>query len=194
MAQPLSAAATPRWPRSLRSKRLRLRAIGAAELKGAAQPAWLAAAADELLGPQRPAPLRARLAAGEAGYWIDLPRPDGPDGDAPHAVGALSARLQRDQLVWGWLALDPDWRARGLAAAAVPLVERAAARAGAKRACVRVSAANGVALYFWLRLGYRPLRQPPFPPFPAAGDPATGDDATGDDQNWPGTWMLRELP
>ena len=165
-----------RWPRQLRSKRLRLRAIVPADLTDES-PEWLAAAEEEILGKERPVALRAQMQEGTAAYWIDLRSSDGPC-----TVGALSARLTQGDLVWGWLAVAPAWRARGLAAAAAALVERAAVRAGAGRARVRVSAANGVALYFWLRLGYRPLP-------PSRASVALGHD--GDDRE--GTWMLREL-
>ncbi len=165
-----------RWPRQLRSKRLRLRAIIPVDLTDE-PPEWLAAAEEEILGKERPVALHAQVQEDAAAYWIDLR----PPGD-PCTVGALNARLTQGDLVWGWLAVAPAWRARGLAAAAAALVERAAVRAGAARARVRVSATNGVALYFWLRLGYRPL------PPSLAGVALSRD---GDERG--GTWMLREL-
>ena len=39
----------------------------------------------------------------------------------------------------------------------MPIVERAARRLGATAGRALVPASNGIALYFWLRLGYRPL-------------------------------------
>ena len=164
------------WPRQLRSKRLRLRAITPGDLADE-PPEWLAVAEQEIVGGERSVNLLAQVREGTGVYWIDLRSPDGP-----RIVGALSARLIQGDLVWGWLAIAPAWRARGLAAAAAALVERAAIRAGAARARVRVSAANGIALYFWLRLGYRPL--------PAAlANVVLGDDGDAHE----GTWMLREL-
>lgn len=165
-----------RWPRYLRSKRLRLRAIAPADLADE-PPEWLAAAEHEILGRERPVALYTQMQEGSAAFWIDLRLPGGLC-----TVGALRARLTEGDLTWGWLAIDPAWRARGLAAAAALLIERAAVRAGAARACVHVSAANGIALYFWLRLGYRPL--------PGALA-STALHNSGDDHE--GMWMLREL-
>ena len=165
-----------KWPRQLRSKRLRLRAITLGDLAHES-PEWLAVAEQEIMGKERSVDLLAQVREGTGTYWIDLRSPDGPC-----TVGALSARLIQGDLVWGWLAIAPAWRARGLAAAAAALVERAAVRAGAARARVRVSAANGVALYFWLRLGYRPLSA-------ALASVVPGSDGDAHE----GTWMLREL-
>lgn len=164
------------WPRQLRSKRLCLRAITLDDLADES-PEWLAVAEQEIMGRERSVDLLTQVREGTGTYWIDLRSPDGPC-----TVGALSARLIQGDLVWGWLAIAPAWRARGLAAAAAALVERAAVRAGAARARVRVSAANGVALYFWLRLGYRPLSA-------ALASVVPGSDGDAHE----GTWMLREL-
>ena len=176
-----TATNTTSWPRHLRSKRLRLRAIDASDFEDETKLDWLSAAEGEVLGAAHSTSLRARLCAGDAGYWIDLPA-----APAAITIGACSVRLagptNDGDLVWCWLAIDPYYRARGLAAAAVMLVERAAARAGARRARVRVAAANGIALYFWLRLGYRPLAAP-------AESLDLRADELGD---YPGTWMLRD--
>jgi len=61
-------------------------------------------------------------------------------------------------LIWTWLAIDARWRAFGYGGAAVPLLEQAAHQAGAQLALAPLPPDNGVALYFWLRLGYTPLR------------------------------------
>jgi len=50
--------------------------------------------------------------------------------------------------------------------------------ASIRRVYVSIPARLGLALYFWLRLGYRPLTQRDWPAAP--------DDA-------PGVWMVREL-
>ena len=103
-------------------------------------------------------------------YWL---RPAGRP--ARPEIGACAATIDDTDLAWSWLAVAAEWRAFGYGGAAVPIVERAAARLGCRRARVLVPAGNGSGLYFWLRLGYRP-------------DPAG---------RWPkpveGTWMLRRL-
>ena len=66
-------------------------------------------------------------------------------------------------LVWSWLAVAGEWRGYGFGGAAVPLLERAAARRNAVEAVAPLPPDNGIALYFWLRLGYVPdaeLRPP----------------------------------
>ena len=73
---------------------------------------------------------------------------------------ALAARLEDTTLVWSWLAVAADWRGFGYGGAAVPIVERAAMRLGATSGRALVPASNGIGLYFWLRLGYRPLSGP----------------------------------
>lgn len=153
------------WPPRLRAKRLRLRAIRPAD----SPPRWLADA-ERALSAQGDCSLPDRLGAGDRGYWIVLPHAESDD-----VVGALAARLDHHDLIWTWLAVGALWRLRGIAAAAVPLVERAARRQDARRARVLVPGSNGVAFYFWLRLGYRPL---PVAPWPREGS---------------GAWMVRDL-
>ena len=80
-------------------------------------------------------------------------------------AGALAARIDSSDagLIWTWLAVGAEWRALGLGGAAVPLLERVAVRLGARAARVTVPARNGVALYFWLRLGYQVRAAAPWP-------------------------------
>ena len=137
-------------------------------------PAWLPEAQRTILGDGRDCPLSDRLAANDDAYWI---RAAGADRSA---IGALTFQFDSD-LLWTWLAIAPPWRHRGIAATAVARIERAAVDAGVTQARVLVPAGNGVGLFFWLRLGYRPLprdsrlfrewRPPP----------------------WQGTWMARPL-
>jgi RimJ/RimL family protein N-acetyltransferase len=69
----------------------------------------------------------------------------------------------------GWLTVDflavaEPYRGRGLGAEAVLALEEEACRQGlAHRFAAGVSADAGRALYFWLRLGYRPLLQADLP-------------------------------
>jgi len=178
-----------RWPRHLRSQRLLLRAIAPSD----PEPNWLAEAQVAVRGGHDSCPLPLPPSAhepraeppglnpngdAEAAYWL---RPANHPADAtpkrpPHdPIGACAARIENDSLVWTWLAIGADWRALGLGGAAVPIVERAAAKLGCRSGRVLVPANNGIGLYFWLRLGYRPL--------PAADWPKPVD----------GTWMHRDL-
>ena len=146
------------------------------EADGADAP-WLAEAAQAIAGRGEPCDLSARLDLGDAGWWIRAETPEGR-----RIVGALSGRLGGECAVWTWLAVDAHWRAFGFGGAAVPLFERAARELGASRAAAPLPRDNGVALYFWLRLGYAPSRAPGL----LAGEvpPGVSPDAV---------WMVREL-
>lgn len=161
------------WPGSLRSSQLSLGRLQAADVAPERQPDWLAEAERAVLGADPGCPLSPLVDAGDAAYWIRV-KLDGDRGLT--SVGACAARLEARDLVWSWLAVGDPWRAFGYGGAAVPLVERAALGQGAQVSRVRVPASNGVALYFWLRLGYRTAR---------------------DENRWgepyPGTWMSRML-
>lgn len=144
------------WPRSMRSRRVSLGVI-AAETLPASAPEWLAEAERAVLGADPGCPLADQLREGDAAYWVRVARTL-PDGSRERrTVGALAVGQADDWLVWRWLAVDEAMRAFGYGGAAVPVVERAAQRAGLTGARVLVPASNGVALYFWLRLGYRPF-------------------------------------
>ena len=165
------SAAPADWPAHLRSSRLRLRA----RAPGAPPPDWLPEAEAASGGAGAPCPLGERIAAGDAVYWL---RPAGaasagPEPPAP--IGACAARIEDTTLVWTWLAVAAEWRGFGYGGAAVPIVERAAMRLGATSGRALVPASNGIGLYFWLRLGYRPLSGP--------GRPKPRE----------GTWMQRAL-
>lgn len=138
-------------------------------------PDWLAEAETALLGAEPGCPLAARVEAGDGVYWIRVRDVRVGAGGQVETVGAVAATREGDSLRWTWLAVGAAWRAMGYGGAAVPLVERAAKRRGLVDARVLAPASNGVALYFWLRLGYRPLA----------------------DAAWPkpceGTWMARTV-
>ena len=155
------------WPARLRSRRVTLRALR----PGEAMPAWLEEAELAVRGGAPGCRLGERVAAGDAVYWLGVVGTKGAE-----RVGALAARAEGEALVWTWLAVEAARRAFGYGGAAVPLVERAAGRLGLESARVLIPARNGVGLYFWLRLGYRPV---------AGGgwrSPKRGA----------GTWMVRE--
>ncbi len=118
---------------------------------------WLEAA----LAPEwRPADLDAAFAAGH-GRLIAT--------EADEAIGA--AVVQLDQPVAGaaslsFIAIAPGRRFRGLGAeAALAIERRLRERHAVETVYAPVPDGRGLALYFWLRLGYRPLLgvQAPWP-------------------------------
>ncbi len=142
---------------------------------------WLEEAAQAIAGRAAPCRLQPRLDDGDQGWWIL------GDGELVGALCGKLVELGGDQpvraLVWTWLAVSARWRAYGFGGAAVPLLERAAQRAGAAVALAPLPPDNGVALYFWLRLGYTPLRD-------VAVDSADRPGGVAPDA----LWMQRLLP
>ena len=83
------------------------------------------------------------------------------------------------------LTIAPAQRFVGLGSeAGLALETRIRSRWGAERVYAPVPDGRGLAVYFWLRLGYRPL-QTPEAPWPLAG-------LTNEAR--PGIWMLRDDP
>lgn len=76
------------------------------------------------------------------------------------------------------VALRPELCRRGLGHRAALLAEERLAAEGARRVLAAVSARHGLSVYFWLRLGYRPLLSAAWP---RCDLPDVG-------------WMARELP
>ena len=161
------------WPDHVAAEQVSLTRIRAE----VADAPWLAEAAQAVAGRAAPCPLQDRLDSGDAGYWI---RAETAEGEK--IVGALSGRLGGELAVWTWLAVDARWRHYGFGGAAVPLFERTARELGAGHVLVPLPADNGVALYFWLRLGYVPERAPALAD--GALPPGVGGDAV---------WMRRPL-
>jgi ribosomal protein S18 acetylase RimI-like enzyme len=62
-----------------------------------------------------------------------------------------------------FVALRSDLCRRGLGHRAALLAEERLAAAGARRVLAAVSARHGLSVYFWLRLGYRPLLSASWP-------------------------------
>jgi hypothetical protein len=82
-----------------------------------------------------------------------------------------------------FLAMQPGRRFRGLGGEAGLAVERLAReRLGVQRVYAGVPEGRGLAVYFWLRLGFRPLS--------TAEAPRALLGLTGESK--PGIWMLRE--
>ncbi len=93
--------------------------------------------------------------------------------DAP-VEGAVSIPL---------VAVEPEQRYRGLGSeAALALEQHLRARLAAERIYAPVPDGRGLAVYFWLRLGYRPLLKE-MAPWPLASLNAASP---------PGIWLLRD--
>ena len=74
--------------------------------------------------------------------------------DGPAPIGLLVYRLPDDGwLEFQFLALAKGLRGWGYGSEAVRLIEESGR---AQRFAARVNAGNGLGLYFWLRMGYRP--------------------------------------
>ncbi|HEY7295137.1 MAG TPA: GNAT family N-acetyltransferase [Dehalococcoidia bacterium] len=71
-------------------------------------------------------------------------------------VGFLTYQLDGVQCTIGELAVRPELRNLGYGSEAVLALERQAAAAGARSSVALVPILNGLAIYFWLRIGYRP--------------------------------------
>ena len=143
------------WPLHIGGERASIRAFVADVVEAD----WFEEAAQAISGRAAPCRLQDRLDEGDQGWWIV------GDGEI---VGALCGKLVKlppphgsRALVWTWLAVAAHWRAYGFGGAAVPLLELAGQRIGATTAVAPLPPDNGVALYFWLRLGYTPLRTTP---------------------------------
>ena len=141
------------WPVEVAGDRATLVAVQAPAVRAD----WLPEAAQAVAGRGEPCPLQGRLDQGDQAFWIY------PDLDGQRAVGALSGRLAEVDgalaLIWTWLAIAAEWRHFGYGGASVPVFEQAAQSLGATSALAPLPADNGVALYFWLRLGYVPHRR-----------------------------------
>ena len=117
---------------------------------------WFDEAAQAIAGRREPCRIEHRLADGDQGWWIVAD--DEQVGALCARLGSSAATLESRTVIWTWLAVESRWRAYGYGGAAVPLLEEAARAAGATVALAPLPPDNGVALYFWLRLGYTPLR------------------------------------
>ena len=84
-------------------------------------------------------------------------------------IGLLDYRVNSAAAAWlsvGFIAVARGQRGWGYGSEAVRLLE---AEAKAERFRANVDARNGLGLYFWLRLGYRPARPDEVPGGPPSG-------------------------
>jgi predicted N-acetyltransferase YhbS len=103
----------------------------------------------------------------QAATWLDQATLD-PDSDSTainrdgNLVGVMEYRVGVPDEGWlgfAFVTVEPGLRGLGLDSEAVRLVEDDALRRGvASRFWTRVPYSDGLGLYFWLRLGYRPVR------------------------------------
>jgi GNAT superfamily N-acetyltransferase len=104
-------------------------------------------------------------------------------GEALGLIVLLSDRPEAGDVSVPLVAVAPERRFSGRGGEAVLAVEREArARWGVKRCFAPVPDNRGLAVYFWLRLGYRPLTTSEAP-WPLAGL---------SDEPRRGMWMVRE--
>jgi hypothetical protein len=104
-------------------------------------------------------------------------------GDALGLIVLLSDHPEPGDVSVPLVAVAPQRRFSGLGGEAVLAVEREVrARWGVQRCFAPVPDGRGLAVYFWLRLGYRPLttEQAPWPLAGLSDEPRRG------------MWMLRE--
>ena len=162
----------------LRTPRLLLTPLDRSHLSGLGP--WL----QEAIEPEwSPADIEAGAVRGEAAL-ISLAQGEAPVGlailgDGPHAKAATVA----------FVCIEPAMRYRGLGGEAALAIERRL-RGGlaVERVYAPVPETRGLAIYFWLRLGYRPL---PFDRLRAllpSRAPAPPRFATGAG----GIWLLRD--
>lgn len=132
---------------------------------------WLPAVSSQIGCDRWAAPDTIRDAVGQDGIFaIDEGGPLGVlslELDAPEKASA-SIRM---------LAVEPARRRLGFGGRAALALERRL-RKSVRRIYVLVPARIGLALYFWLRLGYQPLTHEQFAPPPQSG---------------PALWMVRNL-
>jgi hypothetical protein len=73
-------------------------------------------------------------------------------------IGHIDAAVNGERLEVRWIEVDVSRRRWGLGMDAVRAIETEAVRRwGVRSARAEVPLGTGLALYFWLRLGYRPL-------------------------------------
>lgn len=155
----------------IETARLRLSAAGAEDIEAMQ---WLA----EALRPEwAPADLMPHVEAGRAALISNR------GGKRIGLAVGLAGQPEPGQACVPFLAIEPDERFRGLGGEAGLALERHLRRRwGARRVLAPVPEQRGLAVYFWLRLGFRPLTRSEAP-WPLAG---LGRE------NGPGVWMARD--
>ncbi len=105
------------------------------------------------------------------------------DGVAIGMAVVLAHQPSQDAATVPFLGIDPERRFRGLGGeAGLALEQRLRQKLGVTKVYAPVPEGRGLAVYFWLRLGFRPLS--------AADSPGPLMGLTDDSK--PGIWMLRD--
>jgi hypothetical protein len=80
-------------------------------------------------------------------------------------VGVLRYHIRRktSDAIIDLIATPAADARRGVGMTAVALVEHELRASGARRAYAPAPESHGIAMYFWIRLGYRPLMRPAWP-------------------------------
>jgi hypothetical protein len=125
---------------------------------------WIGAIAsqvgyDEMRGPQAAASLRKRLARKRTLRALVIERDRTP-------AGLLVYRLhspRRDAAIIELVAVAPDLARKGSGMAAAALIEAELRASGAGTVYAPAPDAHGIDVYFWIRLGYRPLPSSEWP-------------------------------
>lgn len=107
-------------------------------------------------------------------------------GDAqPIGIGVLAQASRERSAVFEFIGVDPAARYRGLGGEAALALEREARKRWRTEAVYApVPEGRGLAVYFWLRLGYHAL----------IGDQGPGPVVGLGGEHLPGIWMAREDP
>jgi hypothetical protein len=120
---------------------------------------WLPAAAS--VGYQASSPGRAQKR-----LIIERPEPAPRGAAAPGCAGIIVYRTHspsRGHAIIELVATPPDHARHGAGMEAAALLEVQLRKARIQRIYAPASAAHGIAMYFWIRLGYRPLLRADWP-------------------------------
>ena len=85
------------------------------------------------------------------------------DGDAVGAVAYALHRPKRGAAIVEMIATPPEHARRGSGMAAATLLESMLRDAGVRTVYAPSPERHGIAMYFWIRLGYRPLLRRDWP-------------------------------
>ena len=132
--------------------------------------AWLPAVAEEAQCPRWTPPDALHEAIGGLHVLTN--------DDRSAFIAFQTAAPEADAAQVDFLAVVPGQRRLGIGASMALGVERRL-KSKAERLYALVPASIGLALYFWLRLGYRPLARKDSPPMPSSNT---------------SVWMVRSIP
>lgn len=85
------------------------------------------------------------------------------DTDTDVQVGVVLYSVSGERATIVLVGVQPSHARRGLGHAAAAGIEDELRAAGARHVVAPAPAVHGIAMYFWIRLGYRPLRRDEWP-------------------------------